>query len=47
MINFFRNLKNKQIVLFIIVDLLIGAGIVTLYFFKLIPQIVLTGVRIS
>ena len=37
MVKFFRNLKNKQIVLFIIIDLLIGAGIVTLYFFKLIP----------
>ena len=42
MVNFFQKLKNKQIVLFIIIDLLIGAGIVTLYFFKLIPQIVLT-----
>ena len=42
MVKFFRNLKNKQIVLFIIIDLLIGAGIVTLYFFKLIPEIVLT-----
>ena len=42
MIKFLQNLKNKYIILFIGLDLLIGAAIILLYYFKLVPQIVLT-----
>lgn len=42
MVNFVKNLKNRQIILFIVIDILIGAAIIALYYFKLVPQIVLT-----
>ena len=34
MVNFVKNLKNRQIILFIVIDILIGAAIIALYYFN-------------